>query len=211
MKSKNRLTDTELISCFKKLREEYQIELRDFIIENNIGLARHWANKYYNTNVEYDDLASLAYIGLIKAVDGFDYSKGYKFSTYASRCINNEIIMHLRSTKKFDKEVSMYVNNPIDDDGEVNLLDIVPSNINVEDECLDVLLCHQLIEEVKKLPDIEKRIFYLIVVERKLQREVALDIGKSGACVSRTHSKVLKKLQKRLCLDSNFEQIDNKR
>ena len=94
-------------------------EARNILIERNLRLVAHVVKKYSNTKVEQDDLISIGTIGLIKGINSYNLEKGSKLSTYVSRCIDNEILMHLRSTKKLNAEV--YLNEPIgkdkDEDG----------------------------------------------------------------------------------------------
>ena len=86
-------------------------EARNVLIERNLRLVAHVVKKYTNTKVEQDDLISIGTIGLIKGINSFNVDKGSKLSTYVSRCIDNEILMYLRSTKKLNAEV--YLNEPI--------------------------------------------------------------------------------------------------
>ena len=86
-------------------------EARNILIERNLRLVAHVVKKYSNTKVEQDDLISIGTIGLIKSINTFNVDKGSKLSTYVSRCIDNEILMYLRSTKKLNAEV--YLNEPI--------------------------------------------------------------------------------------------------
>lgn len=86
-------------------------EARNILIERNLRLVAHIVKKYSNTKVEQDDLISIGTIGLIKGINSFNLEKGSKLSTYVSRCIDNEILMYLRSTKKLNAEV--YLNEPI--------------------------------------------------------------------------------------------------
>ena len=86
-------------------------EARNILIERNLRLVAHVAKKYATSKVEQDDLISIGTIGLIKGINSFNVEKGARVSTYVSRCIDNEILMHLRSTKKLGAEV--YLNEPI--------------------------------------------------------------------------------------------------
>ena len=86
-------------------------EARNLLIERNLRLVVHVCKKYTNTNTDQDDLLSIGTIGLIKGVNSFKVDKGSKLSTYVSRCIDNEVLMYLRSTKKLNAEV--YLNEPI--------------------------------------------------------------------------------------------------
>ena len=111
-------------------------EARNILIERNLRLVAHICKKYTSTNVDTDDLISIGTIGLIKGINTFKVDKNVRLSTYAARCIDNEILMFLRSTKKLNSEV--YLNEPIGkdrDDNEISLIDIlVNDEKNIEDE-----------------------------------------------------------------------------
>ena len=95
-------------------------DARNILIERNLRLVAHVAKKYSSSNVDQDDLISIGTIGLIKGINSFNIDKGSKLSTYVSRCIDNEILMHLRSTKKLNSEV--YLNEPIGKDKDDNVV-----------------------------------------------------------------------------------------
>ena len=111
-------------------------EARNILIERNLRLVAHVCKKYSNSNVNIDDLISIGTIGLIKGINSYRVEKGVKLATYVSKCIDNEILMHLRTTKKIGAEV--YLNEPIGkdkDDNEVTLIDILENDEkNIEDE-----------------------------------------------------------------------------
>ena len=96
--------------CLQRLKNGDE-DARNLLIERNLRLVAHVCKKYANTNVEQDDLISIGTIGLIKGINSFNVDKGARLSTYVSRCIDNEILMHLRATKKLNSEV--YLNEPI--------------------------------------------------------------------------------------------------
>ena len=110
-------------------------EARNLLIEKNLRLVVHVCKKYSNTNIDQDDLFSIGTIGLIKGVNSFNVKKGSKLSTYVSRCIDNEVLMYLRSTKKLNSEV--YLNEPIGkdkDDNVITLEEVLESdNKSIED------------------------------------------------------------------------------
>ena len=91
--------------------KEGDVDARNILIERNLRLVAHICKKYSTTNVDMDDLISIGTIGLIKGINSFDDSKGVKLATYVARCIDNEILMYLRSSKKYQTEV--YLNEPI--------------------------------------------------------------------------------------------------
>lgn len=104
------LSSQEEKECLERLSQGDE-EARNLLIERNLRLVAHVCKKYSNTNVEQEDLISIGTIGLIKGINSFNIEKGAKLSTYVSRCIDNEILMHLRSIKKLNAEV--YLNEPI--------------------------------------------------------------------------------------------------
>ena len=181
-------------------------EARDKLIEHNLRLVAHIVKKYNMTDKETDDLISIGTIGLIKAIDTFDDEKGIRLATYASRCIDNELLMMLRSNKRLNKEVYLY--DPIRSDregNEINLLDII------EETDTDIVENIVLEEDIKKLysvigkvlTDREREIISLRygLVNRKevTQREIANKLGISRSYVSRIEKKALKKLRE--CFD----------
>ena len=126
-------------------------EARNLLIEKNLRLVAHVCKKYANTNVDQDDLLSIGTIGLIKGINSFKPEKGARLSTYVSRCIDNEILMYLRSTKKLNSEV--YLNDTIGkdkDDNVVTLQEVLENNErNIEEE-VDVKMKIKLLYEKMK-------------------------------------------------------------
>ena len=110
---------------------------RDVLIERNLRLVAHIVKKYQGVDEDLDDLISIGTIGLIKAVSTYDMTKGSRLATYAARCIDNELLMMLRSRKKFSREVSLYEPIGTDKEGnEIHLLDIVEANEqDITDQC----------------------------------------------------------------------------
>lgn len=160
--------------------------------------------KYYASANDQDDLISIGTIGLIKAVDSFDYGKGIRLSSYAARCIENEILMFFRSMKKSAQDVSM--NEPIDSDKDGNALTLMDT-MAVEDDIVDDLDSKMKIEQMKRylveeLTPREQRILRLRYgltpgAKPMAQREVAAKMGISRSYVSRIEKKALSNLQKR--------------
>lgn len=181
-------------------------EARDKLIVHNLRLVAHIVKKYNMVDKETDDLISIGTIGLIKAIDTFDNEKGIRLATYASRCIDNELLMMLRSNKRLNKEV--FLQDPIGSDregNEINLLDIIEENdtnivegIILED---DIKKLYSVISKV--LTDRECEIICLRYgLENKkevTQREIAMKLGISRSYVSRIEKKALKKLKE--CFD----------
>jgi RNA polymerase sporulation-specific sigma factor len=175
---------------------------RDKLIEHNLRLVAHIVKKYNMVDKETDDLISIGTIGLIKAIDTFDEEKGIRLATYASRCIDNELLMMLRSGKRLAKEVYLY--DPIGSDregNEINLLDII------EEAEIDIIENIVLEDDIKKLYHIIGKV--LTEREREIiclryglsnhkevtQREIAGKLGISRSYVSRIEKKALKKLR----------------
>lgn len=180
-------------------------DARNLLIERNLRLVAHVAKKYGNTKVEQDDLISIGTIGLIKGINSFSIEKGSRLSTYVSRCIDNEILMHLRTTKKLNAEV--YLNEPIGkdkDDNVVTLQEVLENNErNIEDE-VDLKMKIKLLYEKMKdiLKDREKTIlelrFGLDGHKPKTQNEIAESMGISRSYVSRIETKAIGKLAKEI-------------
>jgi len=177
-------------------------EARDKLIEHNLRLVAHIVKKYNMADKETDDLISIGTIGLIKAIDTFDNEKGIRLATYASRCIDNELLMMLRSNKRLAKEVYLY--DPIGSDregNEINLLDIIEeAEIDIVENIVlenDIKKLYSMIGEV--LTDREREIILLRygLHNRKevTQREIANQLGISRSYVSRIEKKALKKLR----------------
>ena len=128
-------------------------EARNILIERNLRLVAHICKKYNVPNLEMDDLISIGTIGLIKGINTFNLDKNVRLATYASRCIENEVLMYLRSSKKLGAEV--YLNEPIGkdkDDNEISLIDILENDEkNIEDEIDFKLKMKQIYEKIKSV------------------------------------------------------------
>lgn len=180
-------------------------EARNILIERNLRLVAHISKKYSTSNVDQDDLISIGTIGLIKGINTFNIDKGSKLSTYVSRCIDNEILMHLRSIKKLGAEV--YLNEPIGkdkDDNVITLQEILENDErNIEEE-VDIKMKIKLLYEKMKyiLKDREKTIlelrFGLGGFKPKTQHEIAKMMGISRSYVSRIETKAINKLSHEL-------------
>ena len=166
-------------------------EARDVLIERNLRLVAHIIKKYYASLSDQDDLISIGTIGLIKAVSTFDYDKGTRFATYASRCIENEILMYFRRKKKSASDLS--ISDPIDTDKDGNaitLQDIMADEDNVLDQIDLQLKSEQLYQYIDRFLDPRER--QIITLRYGLrstspltQREVASRLGISRSYVSR--------------------------
>ena len=177
---------------------------RQILITHNLRLVVYIAKKFESTGIGIEDLVSIGTIGLIKAVKTFCPSKNIKLATYASRCIENEILMFLRKTSQYKNEVSIDEPLNIDWDGnELLLSDILGTdedtvNGGIESEAEKNIL----LEAVERLPDREKCImkmrFGLIDGKEKTQKEVADMIGISQSYISRLEKRIIKKLRREL-------------
>ena len=121
-------------------------DARNILIERNLRLVAHVCKKYSNSNVDQDDLISIGTIGLIKGINSFKPEKGARLSTYVSRCIDNEILMHFRATKKLNNEV--YLNEPIGKDKDDNVITLEEVLEN-DDKCIDDVVDTKM--KIKKL------------------------------------------------------------
>ena len=180
-------------------------EARNLLIEKNLRLVAHVAKKYATSNVEQEDLISIGTIGLIKGINSFKVEKGSKLSTYVSRCIDNEILMHLRATKKLNSEV--YLNEPIGkdkDDNVVTLQEVLENDERSVEDSVDLKMKIKLLyDKMKKVLKSRERTilelrFGLDGNKPKTQIEIAKSMGISRSYVSRIETKAISKLAKEL-------------
>lgn len=180
-------------------------EARNILIEKNLRLVAHVAKKYSSSNVNADDLISIGTIGLIKGINSFKVSKGVKLATYVSKCIDNEILMYLRSYKKVASEV--YLNEPIGkdkDDNEVTLLEVLENDEKSIEEEIDLKIkIKKLYDKMSKvLKERERKIlemrYGLRGTEPITQHEIAKMLGISRSYVSRIETKAIGKLSKEI-------------
>jgi len=181
--------------------KEGDTKAKDLLIEHNLRLVVHIIKKYYSNFKEQDDLISIGTIGLIKAVTTFDCEKGTRFATYASRCIENEILMYFRGKKKSAQDI--YISDPIDTDKDGNsltLMDVVADSENILDD-LDIKMKAEKLYRLmdKTLDARERQILYLryglMCTGALTQREVAQKLGISRSYVSRIEKKALETLR----------------
>lgn len=200
-------TDEEqkYIEAFKKGDED----ARNILIERNLRLVAHIVKKYGTYNGDSDDLISIGTIGLIKAISTFDPSKGTKLATYAARCIDNEILMQIRTSKKIQSEVSLHDPIGIDREGnEITLIDVIGNETeNILDEVELKMQVKKLYNQMKLvLKKREKTVlelrYGLLNGSSKTQREIASMLGISRSYVSRIEKKAIKKLSKELRPDN---------
>ena len=194
-----------------KTEEEYYLrryiegdkEAKNKLIEHNLRLVAHIAKRYASSEQELDELISIGSIGLIKAINSFKGEKNFKISTYASRCIENEVLMYLRANKKIKTEVSMNMIIGTDKDGnDMELAETLENNSKDAIETLyNKMVANQVIEYINtKLPKREKYIMELRYGlngnEQKTQQQIADELGISRSYVSRIETKVQNKLKK---------------
>lgn len=179
------------------------LEAKNVLIERNLRLVAHVVKKYQGIDEDLDDLISIGTVGLIKAIQTFDSNKANRLSTYAARCIDNELLMMLRSRKKTSKEVSLYEPIGTDKEGnEIHLLDII------ENEPVDVVDTYTFKEDVKKLYELIESVltpreyevvklrYGLFGEEEFTQREIAKRLNISRSYVSRIEKNALLKLRR---------------
>lgn len=187
--------------CFQRMSEG-DANARSELIEHNLRLVAHIIKKYYSNLKDQDELISIGTVGLIKAVSTFDYQKGNRFATYASRCIENEILMYFRSQKKTMGD--MYIDEPIEVDKEGNpltLMDVTSDGNDIIEQVDLSIRSGQLYGFVEKFLDerefeIIKYRYGLYGCKALTQREVAEKLDISRSYVSRIEKKALATLKK---------------
>lgn len=194
------LTKEEEIK-YVKLSMDNNQEARNKLIEHNLRLVVFLAKKYDNTGTDLEDLVSIGTIGLIKAVNTYRLDKNIKLATYASRCIDNEILMYLRKIKRKKGEVSFEDSLSYDADGnELHLEDILGTEKDTVTKGLDEELNRNImLEEIGKLSSRDKEIIelrYGLNNKKELtQKDVAKLLGISQSYISRIEKKVIKRLK----------------
>ena len=188
--------------------KEGSLEAKHVLIERNMRLVAHVAKKYQNVEEDMEDMISIGTIGLIKAISTYDDMRGSRLATYAARCIDNEMLMYLRSKRKTAREISLYEPIGTDKEGnQINLFDIV------ENDEPDILEQMEYGKNVKKLYELMPKV--LTKRERDIlckryglqneapvtQREIAKKMQISRSYVSRIEKKAIGKLQK--CFEEN--------
>ncbi len=191
----------ELEDYYVELKDKGDKKAKDILIEHNLRLVVYLAKKYENTNIDLEDLVSIGTIGLIKAINTFSKDKNIKLATYASRCIDNEILMYLRKNKKVKTEISIDASLSLDGEGnELHLEDILGTDADIvtrpiEEETEKKLM----IKEVLKLKPRDKEILVLrygLFGNKELtQKEVAEKLGISQSYISRIEKRLIKKLR----------------
>ncbi len=196
------LSSKEERDCFRRMAEG-DSDARNTLIVHNLRLVAYIVKKNYPEYRDQDDLISIGIIGLIRATETFDYTKGTSFSTYASKCADNQIKMHFRKIKRQQNE--LYLDDPIDTDkdgNQITLADTFSDQSNIADIVDNKIDCQKLREKMKKhLTEREQEIIckrYGLAgskAEKELtQREVAKELNISRSYVSRIEKKAIEKL-----------------
>ena len=186
---------------YLKLKEEGDIKAKEKLIEHNLRLVVFLAKKYENTNVDLEDLVSIGSIGLIKGIDTYKMDKNIKLATYASRCIDNEILMFLRKNKRRKTEVSFEDSLSFDSEGnELHLEDVLGTEPDIVTRPLDEEVNKTLLnEELKKLNERDRQIiilrYGLMGHNEMTQKDVAEYLGISQSYISRIEKKVINRLK----------------
>ena len=184
------------------LSRQGDMNARNLLVEHNLRLVAHIVKKYHNLDREKEDMISIGVIGLIKAINTYDISKGHRLVTYAARCIENEVLMHLRGKKKTSKEVSLY--DPIGTDregNEIQLFDVIEMKEEDVQRKLeqkeDVRKLYQKVEsELSARERIVLKMRYgLYNEEEYTQKEIAAKLGISRSYVSRIEKSAIEKLR----------------
>lgn len=201
------LSGDEETYYIRLMQEEPELaqSARQVLIERNLRLVAHIAKKYQNCEEDNEDLISIGTIGLIKAIDTYNGQKGSRLATYAVRCIENELLMMLRTKKKTSRDVSLYEPLGTDKEGnEINLLDIIEhEQVDIVDEMEKDKNISQLAGLLlSRLNDREREIICLrygvLGFEEKTQREIGEKLNISRSYVSRIEKKALLKLREGL-------------
>ena len=197
------LSANEEKECFEKMKNGDK-EAEDKLIKHNLRLVAHIVKKYKFAKIEQDELISVGSIGLMKAIKTYDTEKGNSFSTYASRCIQNEILMMVRSQRKFINEVSLEDKVKTDKDGnEVSLIDVLEdSSEHVESKAETRIIYQKIVKIIKEtLNEREREIVYLRYGIGgdipKTQNEVAKQLNISRSYISRIEKKAIKQIQEK--------------
>ena len=200
----NPLTPAKERECLERLKEGDQ-EARRLLIEHNMRLVAHVVKKYQYTDYDTEDLLSVGTIGLIKAVNTFKPDRGSRLATYAAKCVENEILMLLRSHKKYSREVSLYEPIGVDKDGEsIHLVDVIQME---NEDFLEQMILDQDVRELYQayktcLNDNEKQVvrmrYGLFGGKEYTQREIAQAMGLSRSYISRIEKRGLEKIGKEM-------------
>ncbi|MBS4023184.1 MAG: RNA polymerase sporulation sigma factor SigK [Dethiobacter sp.] len=193
------LSPTEERDCLERMSAG-DLDARSILIERNLRLVAHVIKKFENTGEEQEDLISIGAVGLIKAIDSYNSDKGTRLATYAARCIENEILMHIRAITKRKAEVLLHDPIGTDKEGnEITLLDVLGTDAeHVLDVVEQKILEAKLYKVIGKLKPRERKVlamrFGLPMGRRRTQKEIARELGISRSYVSRIEKKVIHKI-----------------
>ncbi|MEQ8201869.1 MAG: RNA polymerase sporulation sigma factor SigK [Syntrophomonadaceae bacterium] len=187
--------------------QQGNLEARNKLIEHNLRLVAHIVKKYESSGEDMEDLISIGTIGLIKAIKTFNHDRGVKLATYSARCIENEVLMHLRNTKKLRQEMSIYDPIGIDKEGnEISLMDVLTS----DNEILEIIEARMQGEQIKdKLDSLSVREREVVEMRyglcnglKETQRDIARKLGISRSYVSRIEKRAVSKLIREIGLEA---------
>ncbi|MDD5888890.1 MAG: RNA polymerase sporulation sigma factor SigK [bacterium] len=191
----------EMEEYYVQLKDDGDLKAKDILIEHNLRLVVFLAKKYENTGVDLEDLVSIGTIGLIKGINTFSRDKNIKLATYASRCIDNEILMYLRKNKKIKTEVSIDASLSFDGEGnELHLEDVLGTDPDIvtrgiEEDTEKTLMINEVMRLRPRDRDIMILRYGLMGHEELTQKEVAEKLGISQSYISRIEKKVIKRLR----------------
>lgn len=200
------LDEAEEARCLRELKKGSE-EARNILVEHNLRLVAHVVRKYESSGEDMEDLISIGTIGLIKAIKTYNEERGVKLATYSARCIENEVLMYLRNTRKLKQEVSIYEPIGYDKEGnEISLLDVLTS----DNEILDMVEMKMQEEKIRDKIDVLTRRERQVIEMRyglfnglkETQRDIAKKLGISRSYVSRIEKRALKKLIREISLES---------
>ena len=205
------LSPKEELYYLNLLKNENNKEAKEVLVERNMRLVAHISKKYSNSGEDLDDLISIGTIGLIKAIDTFNLNKGIRLATYASKCIENEILMNIRSNKKNKTQISLQDPIGVDKEGNaISLIDILGTDVDyIIDKVELKIKISKLYEKIdqtltERENEIIKLRYGLTPHGYKTQREIAQKLNISRSYVSRIEKKALKKLKKELKLEKSL-------
>lgn len=191
----------EMEDYYVGLKDDGDLKAKDILIEHNLRLVVFLSKKYENTGVDLEDLVSIGTIGLIKGINTFSRDKNIKLATYASRCIDNEILMYLRKNKKIKTEVSIDASLSLDGEGnELHLEDVLGTDPDIvtrgiEEETERNLMINEVMRLRPRDRDIMILRYGLMGQDELTQKEVAEKLGISQSYISRIEKKVIKRLR----------------
>ena len=181
------------------------MDAKNILVEKNLRLVAHIVKKYAGSGRDTDELIAIGIVGLVKAVNTFKADKGSRLGTYAARCIDNELLMMLRTERKLNREISLY--EPIGTDKEGNEISFIDVVEDTSENVIDGLMLSERIQKMyiaidEVLTDREREIIYkrygLRGCKEVTQREIGKTMGISRSYVSRIEKKALEKLRRRM-------------